>query len=89
MGGLVSFLVEERDGTPDTWHELVGRSLEFIEKAAESGDPRMKELIKVSFVENMHLFGSDCQAVADRLGPASRNLMREYEAKWGSVCRGV
>jgi hypothetical protein len=86
LGGLVSFIASERTRAPDRASAILGRVLTFIESQAESADEDVRDLIKVSFLENLHLLGPDCREVVGNLGPASSKLLAEYEAQWGRVC---
>lgn len=41
--------------------ELLARILEFLENAISSTDDKVQELVVVSFLENLHQAGNDCE----------------------------
>jgi hypothetical protein len=83
----VTYLANERAKGGTNYAERRAEVIGFIEDAAMSGDPRIADLVKVSFIENLHLLGHDCQSTAQQLGPAARRLLDDYIAEWGAVCK--
>lgn len=86
FGALCAHLAElARSGSSD-YEPFLCRVLSFMERAAQSADARVQNLVEVSFLENLHLLGSRCVEVAGRLGPATQRLRTRYESEWGPIC---
>jgi hypothetical protein len=86
LGGLVSFLSGQRTGDPANFPTLLTAVARFAEEAAGSKDERIEDLLKVSFIENLHLLGPDCRLLVERFGPRVGRLLADYETEWGTVC---
>src|SRR5712691_11269401 len=76
MGDLVLLLVDARDDR-EKFVALSNRPLSFIDRAGLSDDERVVNLVAVSFLENLHMLGPACSAVAQRLGPGARRALRQ------------
>jgi hypothetical protein len=86
LGGLVSFLREQRSRHDARYPTLLTAAARFVEEASGSSDERVGDLLKVSFIENLHLLDGDCRLLVGKFGPTARRLLADYEAEWGSVC---
>ena len=90
FGELSTLLAEAATGhDPARFESLVTRVLAFVEEVSNSEDPQLTNLVKVSFLENLHTLGRRCRDVVQRLGPRTEKLLWEYEAAWGKVCPPV
>jgi hypothetical protein len=54
---------------------LFRRCLGFLEEAMTSEDPSVRNLVRVSFLENLHQAGGDFEAIRGFLGPKLKEPM--------------
>ncbi|ACS43680.1 Hypothetical protein MexAM1_META2p0842 (plasmid) [Methylorubrum extorquens AM1] len=58
--------------------QFADRAAAFADRLAESEDPRVENLLYVSFFENMdHMRLDDLRLIAERLSPRARGMLSE------------
>lgn len=81
MGDFTRFFISAFRSTMDTRGpifeqvSLTKRCLDFLEEAMASEDSSVRNLIGVSFLENLHQAGPDFAAIRKSLGPKLREEM--------------
>jgi hypothetical protein len=90
LGDLVRFLAGEVR-TSGAGAVAVTRVVQLMEAAMASGDPRLQELVSVSFLENMLAEGQTFATIRRRFGPhLSEELRRRHErGRWWRFPSGV
>jgi hypothetical protein len=85
LGALLTLLrtVASNKGWDAT---LVQRVVDFLERASSSEDERVRDLVTVSFLENLGLLGERCSELVRVFGPRTSALATEFERRWGSIC---
>jgi hypothetical protein len=68
LGDMVRYMVLVSKETHDLSTRLK-RIVDWIEKAVEIGDERVREAIVVSFLENLDKYESEGRQIESRLGP--------------------
>jgi hypothetical protein len=89
MGDVTRFVIrsyhESLSGDPDarSRHELLVRTLTILERAMASQDARLRELISVSFLENLNQAREAYEGIRSLLGRELRRELKSYERQYG------
>jgi hypothetical protein len=81
LGDLVRFLGAEVQ-LRGAQSPVVTGAMELLERAMGSGDPRVAELLSVSFVENLDPDDRSVAAIRSTFGPKLEELYRGHEVRW-------
>lgn len=78
LGDFTRFVIENyrKSKTDPRSGEVVKKSLDFIEELLQSADPRLKELVQASFLENLDQAGSDFDGIEKLLREDSAKLLK-------------
>jgi hypothetical protein len=81
LGSLFDFAVEiQRLGRTGHWQrdpqELLMQTVDFLEDAGNSADPRVVDLVLTGFLENLDPNNPDHEAIASLLKPKSQQLLQ-------------
>lgn len=85
LGDFTRFLVDAyrrsiKDATEsELYHQIVTKSLDFLERAINASDPKLQELVSVSFLENLHQAEEVYEDIKALLGLRLRKELISYE----------
>ena len=85
LGDVTRFVITEfRKGRSDRGEptldtRVLDRILDLLERAMKSSDTRLRELVSVSFLENLDQAGRDYLGIKGLLGPALVKELAQYE----------
>jgi len=78
LGDLVRYLeAEVRAQGPES--AVLRPALSLLEAAMSAPDPRLQELIAVSFLENLDRFSASYSTITHEMGPRLREQLRAFE----------
>lgn len=64
--------------------ETFVRVVHFLEQCIQSEDEQLKELVIVSFLENLWQTGSEYREISQHLGPLLQHWLHKVEVWWGT-----
>lgn len=79
FGAYTRFLIDEFRNKRAGEESAFQAGLDFMELAIQSHDAQARNLVIVSFLENLHLAGADYSAIKARLGKSLREGLRRIE----------
>ena len=77
LGDMTRFVINRYRISPND--PVFRRAISFLESAMSSNDVDIQDLIWCSFLENLHLAGSDYGGIKSQLGPSLLSALEKIE----------
>lgn len=78
FGSVTRYVVQQASSGQSGPSKPVGRILEFLERCMTSGDDKVKELVSVSFIENLAKHDDVVNALEGLLGASLERELKNY-----------